>query len=684
MRVRLVLSLAAVIIVASAALASTASGATYCLYAGDCYGVSANVYPATSAGMNAAGQAAFANPGSDKIEIGSTPVEITSSVALNATPANQLSIEGVGGSASELHMTQSSGYGLGLNYGGEVASGSISNLRIKLEGPATGARLGLEMTGGRASSVEFDISSGPNEVETYGLRIDSGSECQYCTFYIRGNSTTGMHSMGSAKVIGTNFYDASGADDSTTGLLKTGTGTMEVSWTHFVELYNSIKVVRGTLDLHDATIDIGGHVGGHGVRVEAAGDTNYTLAALIDGVTIVGDGFSQRAVAVDVESTAVETASATIVNSLIFMNGASPSTVRCINTVGAGQNGVGSVLVSYTFTTSGTPSISGCTGGAGAGNVDSNSYAPIDLFVDWDNGDLRLAPDAPVIDKGDSGTTQGSRVDAFGADRFVDWTGTGTDTIDMGGSEYQNYVPGKPSRTASTTTVNLGFPVDFSAFSLDGNQDSLTYTWSFGDGESSTEQSPSHVFAAAGTYNVTVRASDGTSQSEESDPITITVVAGIPIGGGGGPRTGSDCCSAGAGLTKAKLSTKNAAKLKNGFAVSATKPKSGGFIPITTNGKMAIKLSFEKPKAGYVVGSQCKAKQGKTGSAKRCSLPVKGTQTVELPAGTSYLSFRGKWNKKTLPSGKYTLVGVNSTVPTNKITVTVTYTAKQGKSGKTK
>lgn len=36
-----------------------------------------------------------------------------------------------------------------------------------------------------------------------------------------------------------------------------------------------------------------------------------------------------------------------------------------------------------------------------------------------------------------------------------------------------------------------------------------TYCWDFGDGSGSCDANPSHVYGAAGTYTVTLRASDG-------------------------------------------------------------------------------------------------------------------------------------------------------------------------------
>src|SRR5204863_8636630 len=43
--------------------------------------------------------------------------------------------------------------------------------------------------------------------------------------------------------------------------------------------------------------------------------------------------------------------------------------------------------------------------------------------------------------------------------------------------------------------------------------DALTCTWNFGDGSSGTGSSPNHIYAASGTYVVTVTAKDGNGGS---------------------------------------------------------------------------------------------------------------------------------------------------------------------------
>ena len=55
-----------------------------------------------------------------------------------------------------------------------------------------------------------------------------------------------------------------------------------------------------------------------------------------------------------------------------------------------------------------------------------------------------------------------------------------------------------------------------------------SYGWTFGDGETSDDPSPVHVYRAAGTYTVglTAESTDGSIvQEEKADLITASVVA---------------------------------------------------------------------------------------------------------------------------------------------------------------
>jgi len=73
--------------------------------------------------------------------------------------------------------------------------------------------------------------------------------------------------------------------------------------------------------------------------------------------------------------------------------------------------------------------------------------------------------------------------------------------------------------------TNAGGTVTFTDASTDADGDTLTYSWVFGDTTTNTTQSPSHTYAANGTYTVALTVSDGTDTDTESASVIVGNVA---------------------------------------------------------------------------------------------------------------------------------------------------------------
>jgi glucose/arabinose dehydrogenase len=90
----------------------------------------------------------------------------------------------------------------------------------------------------------------------------------------------------------------------------------------------------------------------------------------------------------------------------------------------------------------------------------------------------------------------------------------------------QTNLPPSAVSSADVASGQTPLTVNFSsAGSADPEGQPLTYSWTFGDGTTSTAANPSHVYATAGRYTVRLSVSDGTT-STLAAPLTIT--AGTP------------------------------------------------------------------------------------------------------------------------------------------------------------
>ncbi|MEQ8550371.1 MAG: PKD domain-containing protein [Cyclobacteriaceae bacterium] len=82
-------------------------------------------------------------------------------------------------------------------------------------------------------------------------------------------------------------------------------------------------------------------------------------------------------------------------------------------------------------------------------------------------------------------------------------------------------IPATPpvaSFTASASSVELGTAITFTNTSTDAT----AAQWSFGDGETSTDMSPSHTYALVGNYTVTLIASGEGGTNQTTAEVTIT------------------------------------------------------------------------------------------------------------------------------------------------------------------
>lgn len=96
---------------------------------------------------------------------------------------------------------------------------------------------------------------------------------------------------------------------------------------------------------------------------------------------------------------------------------------------------------------------------------------------------------------------------------------------------------------ASVSSITLSQPggvqgasrLTFSVQIANFQSSSVTYQWNFGDGATSTEPAPGHVYSTAGTYTVSVTVSDGRQTVRAETTVTIYSVSGTWVTNSGDP-----------------------------------------------------------------------------------------------------------------------------------------------------
>ena len=149
---------------------------------------------------------------------------------------------------------------------------------------------------------------------------------------------------------------------------------------------------------------------------------------------------------------------------------------------------------------------------------------------------------ALLLDAGVSGADVPGRIKQIATQNVLSNVGTGSPNQLLhafdDGSQPPPVVSNEAPQASFNTTMNA-YTVDFTDTSWDNDGEVMSWNWHFGDGTTSTEQSPQHTYPANGNYAVQLTISDGEDTSAASKTIRIKVRGGDTSGGTG------DSCSVG-------------------------------------------------------------------------------------------------------------------------------------------
>ncbi len=144
-----------------------------------------------------------------------------------------------------------------------------------------------------------------------------------------------------------------------------------------------------------------------------------------------------------------------------------------------------------------------------SGSFSANSWTSVDVTALLGAGNLSLA----LSGISSTAVKLSSRESGATAPQLV---------LELGGGPPP---PPTASFTASATTITAGLPVSFTDTS---SGSPTSWSWTFGDGGTSTLQNPSHTWSAAGPYTVSLVATNAAGPSSPAATATITVNPGGP------------------------------------------------------------------------------------------------------------------------------------------------------------
>lgn len=163
------------------------------------------------------------------------------------------------------------------------------------------------------------------------------------------------------------------------------------------------------------------------------------------------------------------------------------------------------------------------------------------IALDWaDNSEPDLA--SYNVKRATASGGPYSQIDNVTASAYTDTSVTAGTTyyyvvsaVDTGANQSDNSAeasatPLNSPPTAAFTYNDNGLTVDFTDQSTDPDGTIVSWSWNFGDGNTSTSQNPTHTYAADGTYPVTLTVTDNLGATDNtSQNVTVADIVAVEI-----------------------------------------------------------------------------------------------------------------------------------------------------------
>src|SRR5690606_3198668 len=86
-------------------------------------------------------------------------------------------------------------------------------------------------------------------------------------------------------------------------------------------------------------------------------------------------------------------------------------------------------------------------------------------------------------------------------------------------------VPGTPSFSFSSS------PCELEVTTVNSSSGASSYEWDFGDGQTSNDAEPTHIYGAAGSYDITLTATNGCGVSDTTVQLVLHLPGTFSIAG---------------------------------------------------------------------------------------------------------------------------------------------------------